>query len=99
MKIEKNLILRLEKLARLELSESERFGMISDLKNILDMVEKLKEVDTTGIAPLIYLNEDANQLREDEVKNELSNEEALKNAPDRDGEFFIVPKVIPRVKK
>ncbi len=99
MKIDKNLILRLEKLARLELSESERSGMISDLKNILDMVEKLKEVDTMGIAPLIYLNEDANQLREDEVKNELSNEEALKNAPDRDGEFFIVPKVIPRVKK
>lgn len=96
MNIDKDLILRLEHLARLELSDTEREGMVKDMKNILDMVEKLKEVDTENVDPLIYLNEQVNHLREDEVKNELSVEQALKNAPKKEGNYFLVPKVIDK---
>ncbi len=98
MKIDKDLILRLEHLARLELSDRERSAMVKDMKNILGMIERLKEVDTEGIAPLVYLNEEEHQLRNDEVKNELSIEEALRNAPKTEGNYFIVPKVITKPK-
>jgi aspartyl-tRNA(Asn)/glutamyl-tRNA(Gln) amidotransferase subunit C len=89
MQIDKNLILKLETLARLELSDAER-----DKLHILKMVEKLDELDTEGVAPLVYINEDVNVLRDDVVKNELTRPDALKNAPAQNGTFFKVPKVI-----
>ena len=94
MKIDKDLILKLEHLARLQLTEEEQASMISDLNNILKMVEKLNEVDTEGVEPLTHMTEAVNVFRKDEVKNQLAREEALKNAPKTDGEFFQVPKVI-----
>ena len=65
-----------------------------DLENILDMCEKMKSVDTDGVKPLIYMADSQNVLRDDEVKQEISREEALKNAPKKDSDFFRVPKVI-----
>ena len=94
MQIDKQLILRLEHLARLELSDEERARMTGDLNNILAMVEKLMELDTENIEPLIYINEEVNVLRSDEVKRQLGREAALTNAPDRNEAFFKVPKVI-----
>ncbi len=94
MTIDEQLISRLEQLARLELSGEEKTRLTGDLNNILTMVEKLQELDTTGVEPLIYINETVNVLREDEVKNQVSREEALKNAPKSDGTYFKVPKVI-----
>ena len=96
MKIDKELILKLEHLARLQLSEEERKSMIGDLNNILKMVEKLNEVDTDGVEPMIHMSEAVNGFREDEIKNQLTKEDALKNAPQTDGEFFQVPKVIKK---
>ena len=94
MQIDKNLILKLETLARLELSDTERDKLQGSLNDILKMVEKLDELDTEGVEPLVYINEDVNVLREDIVKNELSREDALLNAPAQNGVFFKVPKVI-----
>jgi len=58
------------------------------------MVGKLEELDTEDVEPLVYINEEVNSLRIDEVKHQLSNEKALKNAPDKDDQHFKVPKVI-----
>jgi aspartyl-tRNA(Asn)/glutamyl-tRNA(Gln) amidotransferase subunit C len=68
--------------------------MQSDLEDILVMCEKLKEVDTEGVEPLIYLTNSETVLREDVVVQTISHEEALRNAPKSDSDFFRVPKVI-----
>jgi aspartyl-tRNA(Asn)/glutamyl-tRNA(Gln) amidotransferase subunit C len=94
MTIDERLISRLEQLARLELSAEETSRLTVDLNNILTMVEKLQELDTTGVEPLVYINEEVNVLREDEVKNQVSQAEALENAPKSDGTYFRVPKVV-----
>lgn len=94
MKIDTPLISRLEELARLELSDAERTKLTGDLSEILKMVEKLEELDTTGVEPLVYINDEVNVLRTDEVKHQVSREAAFKNAPDADETYFKVPKVI-----
>jgi len=94
MQIDKNLVSRLEHLARLELSDHERALIQKDLNAILEMVDHLNDLDTKDIDPLIYLNPDHNVWRKDEVRHQVKRSEALKNAPNSDGEFFRVPKVI-----
>ena len=58
------------------------------------MCEKLKEVDTTNVEPLIYISESHTVLRNDEVIQDITKADALKNAPKSDSDFFRVPKVI-----
>lgn len=94
MQVDKTLILKLEKLARLKLSDSERNKIQGDLNNILKMVGKLEELDLEGVAPLVYINEEVNVLREDEIKHQVDRAAALSNAPDKNEEHFKVPKVI-----
>lgn len=95
MKIDQQLISRLEQLTRLELTEAEKLRLEGDLNNILAMVERLQSLDTTGVEPLAYINEEGeNNWREDEVQYQTDREEALKNAPDRDEQYFRTPKVI-----
>ena len=81
MKIDKSTVDRLARLSKLEFSENEKVEMVEDFKKIVGFVDKLKEVDTEGVKPLIYVNEGVtNVLREDEVKGMLSRSEALQNA-------------------
>ena len=95
MVIDNKLISKLENLARLALDETERKKIRHDLNEILKMVEKLNDLDTTGVEPLVYVNEaEVNEWREDKIVSTISREEALKNAPDQDGVYFKVPKVI-----
>ena len=94
MQIDDQLISRLELLARLQLSAAEKDRLKTDLNRILAMVEKLNDLDVEGVEPLVYLNEAINRPRPDEVGNQVSREDALRNAPDQDGTFFRVPKVI-----
>jgi len=61
---------------------------------MIHFVDKLNELDTTGVEPLLHMTDNANILREDKVQGSVSREEGLKNAPDTDGIFFKVPKVI-----
>jgi aspartyl-tRNA(Asn)/glutamyl-tRNA(Gln) amidotransferase subunit C len=96
MEVNKDLILKLETLARLELSETERTNIQQDLSNILNMVDKLNELNTDGVEPLVYISDEVNVLRDDVVKNEVSSADALKNAPESQSPYFKVPKVIQK---
>lgn len=82
------------KLARLKISDDEAAMFTEQLGAILHYVAQLNEVDTESVEPLAHALPVHNVFREDEVRPSLSNDEALKNAPHRDGEFFAVPKVL-----
>lgn len=94
MKIKKQTLDRIAELSRLEFKDEELLKIEKDMERILGFVDKLKELDTTGVEPLIYLSKEVNVLREDEAKIVISHDEALKNAPAKDSDFFKVPKVI-----
>lgn len=94
MQITDEKIAQLAHLARLEFNADQKDQIKGDLERILDFCEKLREVDTSGVEPLIYLTQEYNHLREDEIRDVLSRAEALKNAPDADSDYFKVPKVI-----
>ena len=81
-------------LARLRFSEEEKPEILADLNRILSFVDKLNEVNTENLDPLIYLNEEHNRMRKDEVIQTISHQEALLNAPDKDSDYFRVPKVV-----
>jgi aspartyl-tRNA(Asn)/glutamyl-tRNA(Gln) amidotransferase subunit C len=94
MEVDRNLILKLETLTRLELSEGERTKVQGSLNDILKMVDKLNELNTEGVEPLVYVNEEITALRDDKVSNEVTQKQALQNAPNHNGTYFKVPKVI-----
>lgn len=94
MEINRATLDKIAHLARLEFGEEEAQRMMADMSEIVTWVEKLKEVDTTGVEPLTSLSEEINAFRNDEPKSGLSREEALIRAPDSDGTYFKVPKVI-----
>lgn len=94
MKITEQKVNDLAKLSRLKFDENEKKSIQNELEKILEMCEKLQEVNTDGVEPLIYMTNSHTVLRADEVVQEISKAEALKNAPKTDGDFFRVPKVI-----
>lgn len=94
MSVTKDTLNYLAKLAKLELEEGEKDQLLNDLNNILAFIEQLKTVDTSNVKPLIFLNEETNIMREDLVIQELSSAEALSNAPQKNDDYFLVPKVI-----
>lgn len=81
-------------LARLEFDPAKEQTLLQDLNNILAWVDQLRELDTTGVEPLVHLSEEVNVLRKDVAHNDLTREEALKNAPRKDSDYFRVPKVL-----
>lgn len=94
MKITKEIVQKTAHLARLEFDEKGEEQMIEDLQKMVDWVDKLKEVDTEGIEPLTGMSMEKDAFREDQVSGHISREQALKNAPQHDSEYFRVPKVI-----
>ena len=66
------------------------------MRKIISFVDKLSEVDTDGVDPLIYLSEEVSVLREDEIKAVVSQVEALKNAPEKDSDYFKVPTILKK---
>lgn len=96
MKIDNDLVDKLAELAKLEFDEEGKKKLIADLEGIFAMVEKLEEVNVDGVEPLIYMTGEKNVLRKDVVKDTVSKEEALLNAPQRDSDYFKVPKVIKK---
>jgi aspartyl-tRNA(Asn)/glutamyl-tRNA(Gln) amidotransferase subunit C len=94
MKVDVETINKLAHLSRLELSPTETEAMTQNLSAVLDWMDKLNEVDTTGVEPLIHISEELNVLRADETEAPLSHERALRNAPRHDSDYFRVPKVI-----
>jgi len=94
MIIDEETVDKIAHLARLELSGSEKQEMIKDMNKILGFMDKLNEIDTTGVEPLVYMTGNINSFREDVVKQDITHEEALLNAPKHDDEYFLVAKVI-----
>ena len=96
MEVTNELIDHLAHLARLEFNGEEKTKIKADLENILSFVDQLQQVNTDGLEPLIYMTEEENILREDEAKVTISQEEALKNAPHKDSDYFKIPKVVKK---
>ena len=96
MEITNKLIQDIAALAKLEFDEQSAKQMKADLEKIIGFVDKLNEIDTEGIEPLIYLSGEVNVLREDEVKAVILQVEALKNAPEKDSDYFKVPTVLKK---
>ena len=96
MTIDKETVEKVAHLARLELAEDEKVTMIDDMSKILDFMAKLNEIDTTGVEPLVYMTNEVNVVREDVIKQEITHQEALQNAPKHDKDYFLVPKVIEK---
>jgi len=96
MKVDKKLIQDIAALAKLKFDEESAKEMFSDMEKIIGFVDKLSEVDTSGVDPLIYLSEEENMLRTDEIKNEVSQKEALQNAPEKDSDYFKIPTVLKK---
>jgi len=93
-KIDESQVRKVAKLARLELANSEIEEFTVQLSAILDYVEKMNELDTTDVEPLAHCLLISNVFRNDSIKASLGTEKTLANAPQRDGEFFKVPKIL-----
>ncbi|NUM51923.1 MAG: Asp-tRNA(Asn)/Glu-tRNA(Gln) amidotransferase subunit GatC [Flavobacteriales bacterium] len=95
-KIDSKTVERIAELSKLEFNDEEKKSVQNNLNRILAFVEKLNEVNTTGIEPLIYMVEEKGTLREDEAKQTITQQEALKNAPKKDSDYFKVPRMIKK---
>ena len=96
MEVNNKLIRDIAKLSKLEFNKSSNDKMKKDLKKILAFVDKLNEIDTENIEPLIYLSEEKNILRPDHISKPLTQEQALENAPNKDSDYFKVPTVLKK---
>ena len=94
MKIDKDTVEKIAHLSRLELKNDDLDKMQKDLSNILDWMDKLNELDTDSVEPLVAMSENKNIMREDVTKEHLSHYDALKNAPKKDSDYVRVPKVL-----
>lgn len=94
MNINRELLDKIAHLSRLEFDEKDAEKMMQDMTDIVNWVEKLKEVNTDGIEPLTTMSHEVNAFRQDEIKEHLSHERALLHAPKKDADYFRVPKVL-----
>ncbi|MFD2932302.1 Asp-tRNA(Asn)/Glu-tRNA(Gln) amidotransferase subunit GatC [Spirosoma flavum] len=94
MKVDQDTLHKMAHLARLEVKPEEEADLLTSLNSVLDWMEQLNEVDTTGVEPLTHISNEINVLRDDVVGNHISREQALMNAPQHDEQFFEVPKVM-----
>lgn len=96
MEVTDAMVDKLAHLARLKFNEEEKQEIKKDLEKMIAFVEKLDELNLDNVEPLLHMSDEINVLREDEVKGSVSREDALKNAPLHDAQFFKVPKVIKK---
>ncbi len=93
-KIDKSLVKKVAKLARLDLSDSEIDEFAGQLSAIIDYVERMNKLSTESVEPLAHCLPVNNVFREDIVKESMGTEKTLANAPEQDGQFFKVPKIL-----
>lgn len=94
MDISDELFDHISHLARLSFEGDEREAIKKDMKNITDFMGQLSVIDTDNVEPLIFMSDEVNVLREDDPAVTLTQEEALKNAPKKDSDYFRIPKVL-----
>jgi aspartyl-tRNA(Asn)/glutamyl-tRNA(Gln) amidotransferase subunit C len=98
MIVDEALVDKLANLSKLEFDAEGKIAIQKDLTKILNFMEKLNELDTDGVEPLIYINEDVNVFRNDEVHYPITKEEALMNAPLKNEDYIKVPKFVTGTK-
>jgi aspartyl-tRNA(Asn)/glutamyl-tRNA(Gln) amidotransferase subunit C len=94
MKIDTSTVEKIAHLARLDLLDSQKEELKGQMQQILTWMEKLNELDTSNVEPLVHMSAELNVWRKDKPEKHLERASALKNAPESDERFFIVPKVI-----
>ncbi|RTL58820.1 MAG: Asp-tRNA(Asn)/Glu-tRNA(Gln) amidotransferase subunit GatC [Sphingobacteriales bacterium] len=94
MEVTDKLVDNLAHLARLQFNDQEKAEIKKDLQKMIAFVDKLNELDTSNVSPLLHMSDNVNMLRKDEVKGSVERNEALSNAPEKTDKYFKVPKVI-----
>lgn len=94
MKISPEEVAKVAALARLELSDEKIEEFTGQLGDILDYMDKLGELDTEGVEPMFTPVEQVSVMRDDKARKDYSREDVLSNAPETDGQFFIVPRIV-----
>lgn len=97
MKISETTLDRIAELARLDVGDAAtREVLLQDMQRVIDFVERLNEVDTSGVEPLVFMTDEMDVLREDVPALEIGKQEALNNAPVKDSDYFKVPRVVDK---
>ena len=94
MKINDDLVQHIAHLARLEFQGEDLKAIKGDMENIISFMDKLSELDTDEVEPLIFMSDEVNVLREDVVEKTVTSEQALKNAPKKDSVYYRIPKLL-----
>ena len=94
MTIDLKTVKHISKLSRISINEEKAKKLEKDLNSIFKFIEKLNELDTSKIDPLTSISDTSLQLRKDEVKSQNIRDQILKNSPDENKDFFVVPKVV-----
>jgi len=94
MTIDLKTVKHISKLARISIEDEKAKKLADDLNSIFDFIEKLNKLNTDKVEPLTSIAETTLKLRNDEVKSENIRDQILKNSPDKNKDFFVVPKVI-----
>ena len=96
MEIDNEIVDKIASLSKLSFSGEQKEAIKNDMNKMLNFIGKLEEVDTDGVEPLIHMTEDVNVLRADDAVSDITQKEALKNAPNKDSTYFKIPKVLSR---
>ncbi len=96
MEINEALLDHIANLSKLSFEGSEKEAIRQDLQRMIAFVDKLSELDTTVVEPLIFMSNEVNRLRDDITEQSVSHEEALRNAPKKDSDYFRIPKVLDK---
>tara|TARA_B100000989_G_C19516290_1_gene461815 strand:- start:268 stop:555 length:288 start_codon:yes stop_codon:yes gene_type:complete len=94
MAIDSSVVKKIANLSKLKFEENQESNLVKELNNILDWVDKLKEVETSNIEPMLSVFNEEMVMREDKVFQDFSTEKLLENSSKKDTDFFVVPKVV-----
>lgn len=94
MEINDEIVDKISRLTKLSFSKEDKKNIKQDMNKMLSFIDKLNELDTEGVEPLIHMSEEVNILRKDESFVSISQEEALRNSPKKDSTYFKIPKVL-----
>lgn len=96
MEISEEIVDHIAHLARLEFEGEGKVAIQKDMQRIVEFMDKLQEVDTENVEPLIFMTDEVNNLRDDIPEVTVTQKEALKNAPKKDSDYFRIPKVLDK---
>lgn len=94
MTIDLKTVKHISKLARISLEEKKAEKLATDMNSIFEFIEKLNELNTENVEPLTSIAETTLRFRDDEIASENIREKILKNSPEKNDDFFVVPKVV-----